>query len=345
LKTSSHGLVIDGFVRGTRLHGGAHSTTHKIKEASNLLNADSAKNKLRNTAQNVHKGAQRSQTLMRGIVHKPSGSKPSVQKAQPKQNNPSINPARLQRAKSAVTNPGVRRFGHVPMVNKNARTDKPAARIEPVNKSALAAQSKALAKPLPSMVTSVTHQQLERLLDQALTSADAHKKSLSARLPNENLWQKIKKAPKLLTVGISVFLVVLVGIFFAWRNMPQVAMKVAAARAHVAAQVPGYTPTGFGYASPVNYGNGSVSMKFKAAGNSARTYTVTQKTSDMTSKSLVDTTIPKSTQVQTSEINGTTVYIYGAQNDAVWVNHGVQFKINNQANLNSDQLLKVASGL
>jgi hypothetical protein len=341
LKTS-HGLVIDGFVRGNRYSGDASYKTPKIKEASNLLNPSSTKNKLKNTAQNVHKGAQRSQTLMRGIVHKPQRTKQDVQKPQPKPQSSASNPAREFRAKTLIKNPNVRRFGHVPSIDRAA---KPASRGEAVNKSATAAHTKALVRPLPSLVTSVSHQQLERLLDQALTNADAHKKALHGRLPSQNLWQKFKNAPKWLSVGASLVLVLLVAGFFAWRNVPQIAMKVAATRAHISAQVPGYTPSGFAYASPVNYGDGAVSMKFKASDNGSRTYTLTQKSSGMTSKSLADTTLPKNTQVQTSQVDGTTVYIYGPKNDAVWVNHGMQYKISNEANLNSDQLLKVASGL
>jgi hypothetical protein len=343
LKTS-HGLVIDGFVRGTHYSGASHSNS-KIKEASNLLNASPAKNKLKNTAQTVHRGAQRSQTLMRGIVQKPTNSRPDIQRLRPKPSSSDISPARILRAKSTAKNPGVRRFGHIPANDKAVKPGKAMVRGEVVNKSAYAAQTKALTKPLPSMVTSVSHQQLERLLDQALTNADAHKKAFRGHLPNPNLWQRIKQAPKLLTVSVALALVLLIGGFLAWRNIPQIAMKVAAIRAHVSAQVPSYTPSGFAYASPVNYGNGAVSMKFKASDSGDRTYTVTQKSSDMTSKSLADAAVPKNTQVQTSQVDGTTVYIYGPKNDAVWVNHGVQNIIKNEANLNSDQLLKIAGGL
>jgi hypothetical protein len=49
--------------------------------------------------------------------------------------------------------------------------------------------------------------------------------------------------------------------------------------------------------------------------------------------------------VQTSVVNGTTVYIYGQTNDAAWVNNGVQYTVQDKASLNSDQLLKIANSL
>jgi hypothetical protein len=86
-------------------------------------------------------------------------------------------------------------------------------------------------------------------------------------------------------------------------------------------------------------------MKFKANDSSAREFTVSQASSKMSSKSLEDKVVPDNVQVQTSVVNGTTVYIYGENNDAAWVNNGMQYTIKDAASLNSDQILKIANSL
>jgi hypothetical protein len=53
----------------------------------------------------------------------------------------------------------------------------------------------------------------------------------------------------------------------------------------------------------------------------------------MSSKSLEDKVVPDNVQVQTSVVNGTTVYIYGENNDAAWVNNGMQYTIKDAASL------------
>jgi hypothetical protein len=195
------------------------------------------------------------------------------------------------------------------------------------------------------MVTSTSHQQLERMLDEALTRADSHKNQRRSHKPNQTLLQKAVAAPRWWSIGAAMFIVGIIAIFIAINKIPQVAVRVAAARAHISAEVPGYTPAGFSFTNPVAYSDGKVSMKFKANDSSAREFTVSQASSKMSSKSLEDKVVPDNVQVQTSVVNGTTVYIYGENNDAAWVNNGMQYTIKDAASLNSDQILKIANSL
>jgi hypothetical protein len=66
-----------------------------------------------------------------------------------------------------------------------------------------------------------------------------------------------------------MFIVGIIAIFIAINKIPQVAVRVAAAKAHISAEVPGYTPAGFSFTNPVAYSDGKVSMKFKANDSSA----------------------------------------------------------------------------
>jgi hypothetical protein len=128
-------------------------------------------------------------------------------------------------------------------------------------------------------------------------------------------------------------------------KVPVIAVRVASAKAHIHAQLPGYTPSGFSFSGPVSYSDGKVRISFKSNDSSNRQFTISQSDSKMSSKSLQDQVVPQNTQVQTSIVNGTTVYIFGQGNDAAWVNNGIQYIVKDSASLNSDQLLKIASSL
>jgi hypothetical protein len=353
---TSHGLVMDGFVRGGTSSGNSQNKMHKITEGSNLLNvnAKTASTKIKSAAQGVHQRAQRSQTLMRSAVKKPADIARSVnsnvRQADIKRVKPTqqVDSSRLARVQSIDKNNKVRRFGHGTHASSAKATPQKAEVGEivsrtPAAKTQSSTSSTELSRPLPSMVTSVSHQHLERMLDEALTNADAHKKVRYGRIPNQGLWQRIQNIPRWLSVGTVIVILVLICGFIAVTKVPQIAVRVAATKAHINAQVPGYTPSGFSFSGPVSYSDGKVSIKFKANDSSAREFTLNQTSSKMSSKSLEDKVVPDNTQVQTSVVNGNTVYIYGQSNDAAWVNNGIQYTIKDGANLNSDQLLKIAS--
>jgi hypothetical protein len=189
------------------------------------------------------------------------------------------------------------------------------------------------------MIASASHQQLERLLDHALTHASAHKQARRSRTKG---LKRITLAPKWLTLGATSLAVLLVAGFFAWQDIPQVSMRVAATQAHVSATVPAYTPAGYNFVAPASANNNKVTIDYKAPTGS---FAISQQASNWDSSSVAANAAPASTQVQSSQINGTTVYIYGNSNNAEWVNHGVLFNLTDKANLSSDQILKIANGL
>lgn len=344
---TSHGLVIDGFTRSP-IGGSGKQKSYKITESSNLVKRGHFKSRLKSTAQSVHKRTQRSQTLMRGGVKRPTeapGPQLTPAKAALKKKQANIDKARSTRVNSIAKNPGVRRFGYIVPTRKYAQASKVAMPTAKPAKNTKETSKAVVPSRVPSMVTSVSHHQLERLLDEALAKADAHKKALNGDVGKKGLLQRIRRAPRWLTVSAALLIVGLLGGLYAWHNVPQVGMRVASVRANVKAQVPSYTPSGFSFSGPVSYSSGKVHIKFKSNSDSNRSFTLTQEKSNMSNKSLADSVVPKETQVQTSQVAGTTVYIYGSNNDAAWVNNGVQYTIKDAANLNSDQLLKIAGSL
>jgi hypothetical protein len=356
---SSHGLVMDGFMRDSSGSAPSQPKIHKITEASNLLIPKSASDRLRTAAKDVHSRAQRSQTLMRSAVKKPTATiaktaNYNLRRPEIKPRIAAIDSGRLNRVQTIEKNQKVRHFGHgvsaipkQPAQTQQAKEQKAeVGEVVPRQERAKTASPNAKSlvyKPLPSMITSASHQQLERLLDEALTRADAHKKHKRGQMPEQSLLQKALAAPRWLSVGVAVVIVGLLAGFIAMNKIPAVAVRIAAAKAHIAAQVPGYTPSGFSFAGPVSYSDGKVGIQYKANDSSSRAFTISQASSKMSSKSLEDKVVPDNVQVQTSVVNGTTVYIYGQSNDAAWVNNGMQYTIKDGANLNSDQLLKIAN--
>lgn len=193
------------------------------------------------------------------------------------------------------------------------------------------------------MITSVSHQKLERILDEALVKASAHKQMMNGR--RYSGLSKIKHLPKKLRVSITIFVFLLIAAILVWQNLPSVAVHVAAARAHVNASMPGYTPSGYSFANPIQYENGSLTMKYVDKNHAGDDFLLTQKASNWDSSSLAANALPKDVPVQTSQVNGTTVYVYGSSNDATWVNHGVVYSLQNKARLSSDQVMKIVNSL
>lgn len=138
--------------------------------------------------------------------------------------------------------------------------------------------------------------------------------------------------------------VLLVGSVFAFQNMPEIAMKIASTRAGLNANLPAYQPSGFALAGPIKYNSGEVTLNYKS-NSDERAFNVVQKNSSWNSETLLENFVETNTRpYQTFQANGRTIYIYDG-NKATWVDGGVWYNIDGQANLNSDQLLKIAESL
>jgi hypothetical protein len=291
-------------------------------------------------ATQLHTKTIRSKTLMRNAVAKPvSSSKPNVSTSK------NINQIdREGRASKIVKNTHVQRFGgFVSSVKPKALEGEVVNRSNHSSLQTSAGAAVAM-PPLPSMITSVSHQNLERMLDEALVKADSHKQAMRRQISSKNPLKRIRYMSRWITLSAAVFAVLSVGGFLAYQKLPQVAIKLAASRAHIRASVPGYKPSGFNVAGPINYAQGAVTIHYKSA-LSNQAFTLVQKQSNLDSTAVASTVVPTNSTVQTSQVGGNTVYIYGAGNDAAWVNNGVLYTIKNNASLPSDQLIKIVQSL
>jgi hypothetical protein len=341
------GFAIDGFIR--RKSSQPAKNTKKVPKNTKTVAAKESprvfSGSLKMAAKGVHSRAQRSRTLMRAVVNKPSSA---ASKPMAKSRKSGVNFKRVAQAKAVPKNAKVSRFGLAASVASMKKA--PNVSIgEVMPKHSVVSQtgssaSTAVAKPLPSLITSMSHRQLERLLDHALTNADAHKQALQAQLRGNGFWQRVARIPKWISVSFLALVVLTLGGFFAWQNIPSVAVKITSLRAHISASAPSYTPSGFKFAGLTNYHSGAITIQYKANGDASRMFTITQEKSSLDSSSLIATELSATTP-QSSQVNGKTVYIYGNDNDALWVDHGMKFFIDDHANLNADQILRIAGSL
>jgi hypothetical protein len=194
------------------------------------------------------------------------------------------------------------------------------------------------------MVASASHQKLERLLDHALTNADSHKQAMRYQAAR-HFWQRRWLAGnRRWLVLLAVLVLIIGGLFVAWQKVPILSVKAAGMKAHLSPSVPAYTPDGYKMAGPAKAVSGTVSIKYVSS-DSAGSYEIIQAQSNLTSNSVGQNVVPKGAAVQTSQVNGNTVYIYGKENDAAWVNDGVLYTIKDHASLSSDELIKMVQGL
>lgn len=294
------------------------------------------------TARGLHQRSQKAQTLMRGTLKKPSAS---VNRTPSR--HTSSNPLREIRAKQTATHSKVERFGgFVSSMKTNERSAKEPLLHGEIMNTAIPKRPKpqAAANALPSMVTSASHQRLERMLDAALTRADSHKEALkyeSAR----HFWQKPGFFSKKRWLKLSVLALLMLGIcsFIAWQKVPEISLKLASLRAHVDASVPSYKPVGYAISGPAEAQNHAVTLSYKAVRDKSIGYTIEEQASDQDSSTLIADNSSPNQQVQTTQANGIPIVII--RNKVKCVSNGIETTITNQANLSADELLNIAKSI
>lgn len=316
MNTPSKGNVVDGFVRrpNTKRAPAAH-----------------AKAKL-----------EKSKTLMRPAVKKPAKlAKAPVQTTKStslkKQDH-----HRLARSSEVPRSAHIQRFG--PQVASH-RVVKKQAELEVIAPNRhVSNNNHHLMHQVAQLATSTeTHvKQSVDIIEESLRSASAHLEKFEDRALKGSFLQRVgfkNRAANIATLSFAGLL--LVG-FFAFQNVTNIEMRVAAARSGVSANMPGYSPAGFSASRSVKSEPGKVSVAF-TSNTSDKKFTVTQQASNWSSDSLLTNHVLASkAPYQTYQNDGKTVYIYDNSN-ATWVNGGVWYRIDGNASLTSDQLLRLAN--
>jgi len=306
----------------------------------------------------LHKSIDRSHTLMRHAVKKPAGSKIGRTKTVvdvmnpvkvSKLTSPALHSqqqaARVERAQGINRSQLVSKFSDVLQKPINLPGDRSqqfdvaiTKRVQPLTVHPHPVAP--VTTPRPVAAAPLTHTQ--SVLAKGLQNASSHLEKPIEKKQNRS--KNRSKRSRLVSIGAGSMAVLLLGGFFAFQNVPNIAMRYAATRAGVRASLPGYHPAGFAVNSHIQYIPGAITVSFRSNTDS-RSFTITQKSSTWTSETLMTNYVASiGSQVQTYQDKGRTIYLYGDSN-ATWVNGGVWYDISGASKLNSDQLIKIATSM
>lgn len=341
--TSHHTHIV---LNGTRYdaHSGKPIGPHPYVQAQH--NMDNIKRSSAVSHQ-VHKTTERSKTLMRHAVKKPSHIKQKatmsdIVRPAKKLINPvnlwqeRLDKDRLERAQKIKQSSLVSKFNGS-LKHSPAGLQPITRRVEP-----LAVQ------PMPEHVAHEAHSlslsaSAEKLIAKGLQSAQSHTQPTDKK-PSKFSRGTHSRRGRLSTAGALSLAAIMLGLFITYQNVPNLSMRYAATKAGVSAVVPGYRPSGFALSNQIEYHPGQVTLKF-ASNSDERSFTITQRASNWNSETLRNNYVANATdQIQTFEDKGRTIFLYGTSN-ATWVNGGVWYEIDGNSQLNSDQIIRIATSM
>lgn len=294
----------------------------------------------------IHSSTQRSQTLLRRVAKKPATpSKPVTKRKSPGRHmdiaksasvsrfakNPVVKPAESPVIASSTKTPSTAK----PAVKRTQKADRP-AKTHPLAKRAVArvTAKKKLAESKPVTAKQVKDAEIAKAL--AVPKAKTPKTTRRTQKQNKTL-------RRVLIIGGIIF-VLLALAFTVWRLVPAISVSVAASQAGINASYPEYTPDGYSLSQPVTFDDGRVTLKFASHSNDDY-YIVEQTRSSWDSSAILDNVVTPAVGAGygTTKERGLTIYTY--ENNAVWVNGGILYKIEGKASLSSDQIRRIAMSL
>lgn len=335
-RNSAAGHVLDGVSR--------HPTTTPSSLSPHRLPAH----------QVTHHIPERSKTLMRTAVKKPglSASKPwqpagNTSATQSTGKSPeetpgshynllgsAINPLRAQRAKAVQKSGHISKYGSVATDSLPAATKTELLHVRPAPS----------AHPRPGHVPAASAAAPDPF-KHALQHAHSHQQPAHKRPKlHHRTARKLGLTSRALSVVSGSLAILLLTGFFAYQNMPNLAMRVAARQAGFSATLPDYRPAGFTMRRSIQHQPGQVTISFRSNSDD-RSYSVTQRASNLNSDALLDNfQASGSRSYQTFQDKGKTIYVYDDSN-ATWVSGGVLYEIAGDSALSNDQLLRIAASL
>lgn len=267
-------------------------------------------------AASIHASPERSHTL-----HRRSAKKPASVTKRPK---PGVH-------MDIARHGNVARFAPHPV----AVTAPKKAEIPDVKPRTNPIVAKALSRSVAAKVVELTPKQIK---DQAITSALAKP---NVKQPNE---RKGIQWSRRFTVMTAFFVVIILGAFLTYTNLPNLSVSFASAQAGIRATYPEYRPDGFTLEQPVTYRDGEVTLRFVSNSGSGD-YTITQTRSSWDSSAVLDNVVRKNAgdNYITTQERGLTIYSYDSS--VVWVNGSILYTIKSTAPLSGEQIRHIATSL
>jgi len=306
-------------------------------------------------SKSVHRKMQPSHTLMRKAVKKPSlitiyktvamdVVSPAVLKTASAEAFYGVSSQRVKRAESVRQNSLITRFAdfNAKKPHTAVLSDTIAPATVPVHEPIIVAIPPATAHPANQ---AVKHSKTNKMLEKGLRSAESHNEK-PAKKPklHHRLGKRMGLSAKAASIAASTTAVLAFGVFFGYQNIPNINVRYAGAKSGVRAGLPSYQPAGFAVSNHVKYGTGSLTISYRANADD-RSYDITQQNTGWDSAALKDhltTTSGMTPQIYPD--NGRTIYLHGTSS-ADWVAGGVWYTISDNANLNTDQLIKIATSI
>lgn len=285
-------------------------------------------------AATAHQTTQKSKTLRRDLLKKPTPTRVDPMRRRPQTNHVSRSQA-------------ISKFAPHPQPIKTVTAQpqrKPAA--TPAKTAHIVAQKQALVQkktaPKQAVRPQLSSRALkEQLISERLAAVDTTP-AKPIKAPRKSLFAKQPRAINVLAASLAVMVF---GGYLTYLNMPGLSVRVAASQADVAASFPNYHPDGYRFDGPVAYAPGQVTIKFSANGGPGK-YTITEQKSSWDSQAVYDNIVAVNATNDNYTANsqqGLTIYTYNGE--AAWVNKGILYTVNGDAPLSDEQLLKIAASL
>lgn len=237
-----------------------------------------------------------------------------------------------------------------PMISRFAAhpqfTGKPklpaAAPVQPKPAAQTAAKTAATAKPAAAPPDNSRLK--EQLIKERIAEAEARKAHAKEHAKSTRVRRLFKRNPRFANIATASLAILLLGGYLTYINLPNLSVRVAAARAGINATYPEYKPDGYSFSGPVAYDAGEVTLAFTSNSNKDQAYRIRERASTWDSQAVLDNLVTKEsgTYLTYSE-RGLTVYTYGQK--AAWVNGGILYTLDGKAPLSSEQILKIASSM
>lgn len=275
------------------------------------------------SAAGIHGAPQKSQTLVRRATKKPAVA-------------PASRPSRTPGRSMDIARSGkISRFAPHPfkVITKVAAVpDIPAATHPAVRKmNKLRATKQAEVTPqVPKLAQDIKQA--------AITAALAKP---TVKTPKTSF---LKRNPHFVNIFSVSTIVIILGVYFTYLNMPNWSVRVAAGQAGINATYPEYRPDGYSLDGPVGFNDGQVTIDFVANTGSSK-FSLNQSKSSLDSSAVLDSIVRKKVgdKYITNQERGLTIYTYNG--NATWVNAGILYSIEGNAPLSSEQIRRIATSL
>lgn len=206
-------------------------------------------------------------------------------------------------------------------------------------------------KPSEELAVSAIAQQIYRprgAIGRHLAIHDNESAPEAEEQPVEDKQQKLfswlNPSAKFMKIATTAMSVLVLSAYVAYLNAPNISVRIAASRAGINAQLPGYTPSGFALDGPVEYETGKIVLNF-ASNSDERNFTIAQEESRWNSETLRENSVANQTSdYETIRRGGLTVYIWNGSN-ASWVNQGIKYTLDGDSQLSEEQITQIATSL